>query len=372
MFLAIILLIAAFAVSVNAHCDNACSGHGTCATDDICECYDNWGVGLGLLSGDCSDRICPYEIAWVDTPGSSGVFHSYAECAGRGICNRETGECGCFDGYTGKACQRTTCPNDCSGHGTCEYIEDLYFQQVYADYSSLGFSVDPKKFEYYDWDSRKTRGCVCDATYGDVDCSKRLFERGTDPLDVRADLTTSLKYQKQKIDFTFDEAISATYCMGKTFALTYTSKTNETFTTIPIVMKCIANDMTDFQNDIVAALTGLPNGVIGGVSVVAVIPAATTMEVDITVTFSGCNVQGKQNLLTVVAYECSDGCMPKLTGIPINTKTFHASSNITLDQMADYNSYECSRRGKCDYSSGECTCFEGYGGSACNVQTMLV
>lgn len=140
--------------SVIAVCDNLCSGRGTCQADDVCKCYDNWGVGLthtrcldlsktqiylhiqilcfdDLYSGDCSDRICPYELAWVDKPNYKGTFHGYAECAGRGVCNRETGECQCFDGYEGKACSRTSCPNDCSGHGTCEFIDDLTYKTVH-------------------------------------------------------------------------------------------------------------------------------------------------------------------------------------------------------------------------------------------------
>eukprot|EP00601_Ochromonadales_sp_CCMP2298_P015170 CAMPEP_0173227498 /NCGR_PEP_ID=MMETSP1142-20121109/5994_1 /TAXON_ID=483371 /ORGANISM="non described non described, Strain CCMP2298" /LENGTH=69 /DNA_ID=CAMNT_0014156015 /DNA_START=37 /DNA_END=242 /DNA_ORIENTATION=+ len=69
MILAVAILLA-FASSVSASCDNNCSGHGTCMTDEVCSCYDNWGVGLNHDSGDCSDRICPFELAWVDTPDS--------------------------------------------------------------------------------------------------------------------------------------------------------------------------------------------------------------------------------------------------------------------------------------------------------------
>jgi hypothetical protein len=47
---------------VYGRCDNACSGHGFCMTDDVCDCYDNFGVGMSMDSGDCSDMICPFEI----------------------------------------------------------------------------------------------------------------------------------------------------------------------------------------------------------------------------------------------------------------------------------------------------------------------
>jgi hypothetical protein len=140
-------------------------------------------MGLGHDSGDCSERICPYEFAWVDKPNvhgllyypqniyiftylsklDSGSHHTYSECAGRGICNRESGDCECFDGYEGKACQRTKCPNDCSGHGKCTFIEDLYYGTVRNEYlPNLGeeYSVDPTTFNYYDWDKTKTRGNV--------------------------------------------------------------------------------------------------------------------------------------------------------------------------------------------------------------------
>jgi hypothetical protein len=48
-----------------------------------------------------------------------------AECSGAGLCDYTTGECECFDGYWGSACQRTSCPNDCSGNGLCMTIGAL-------------------------------------------------------------------------------------------------------------------------------------------------------------------------------------------------------------------------------------------------------
>jgi hypothetical protein len=104
-------------------CPNACSGHGSCSTNG-CVCYDNWGNG-DETGGACDERKCPYEIAWVDVPSAENRAHALRECAGRGVCDRETGNCACFPGYEGKGCKRSSCPNGCSGHGTCEYLSEL-------------------------------------------------------------------------------------------------------------------------------------------------------------------------------------------------------------------------------------------------------
>ncbi|GMH50913.1 hypothetical protein TrVE_jg4454, partial [Triparma verrucosa] len=45
-----------------AECPNACSGHGTCGSFDMCTCDRNW------QAADCSQRTCPFDLAHVDTP----------------------------------------------------------------------------------------------------------------------------------------------------------------------------------------------------------------------------------------------------------------------------------------------------------------
>jgi hypothetical protein len=54
--------LAAFANVANAECANACNGHGTCNAYDMCLCNRNW------QASDCSERVCMFGLAHVDTP----------------------------------------------------------------------------------------------------------------------------------------------------------------------------------------------------------------------------------------------------------------------------------------------------------------
>jgi hypothetical protein len=72
---------------------------------------------------------CPSGLAWSDVATDTNTAHAPAECSGRGLCDTATGECSCFDGFTGDACQRTVCPNECSGHGRCMSMKQLAQQE---------------------------------------------------------------------------------------------------------------------------------------------------------------------------------------------------------------------------------------------------
>jgi hypothetical protein len=100
---------------------------------------------------------------------------------------------------------------------------------------------------------------------------------------------------------------------------------------------------------------------------------ANTGLVTIKIGFSGPSVQGPQHLIIVEDYECQNGCTPKITGMPLETRlTSNYWSSVVELTKSDFNSYECGRRGKCDYSSGLCECFAGYVGDNCNTLTTLV
>jgi len=92
-------------------CPNSCSGHGSCSTNG-CVCHSGWGNG-DERGGSCDQRQCSFEVAWVDTPTAENKGgHGLRECAGRGVCNRISGDCLCFAGFEGKGCRRTTCPSN--------------------------------------------------------------------------------------------------------------------------------------------------------------------------------------------------------------------------------------------------------------------
>ena len=160
----------------------------------------------------------------------------------------------------------------------------------------------------------------------------------------------------------------------KSFALTFTSKTNETYTTIPVELNTAdAAGITDLAADIKAALEGLPNRVIDTVAVTAANwQKDSGRGMQFKVTFSGDAVHGKQNMLEISTNLCGDGCTPKLDGLLSLVSNTNTTSSIVEETAADFNTYECGRRGKCDFDTGLCSCFEGYTGESCTSLTALI
>ena len=81
----IALTLFSIALSALAGCPNLCSGHGSCASSDICMCHHDW------QGADCSLRTCAFGRSWARDAADP---HSYEECSGQGICDRCAAEWG--------------------------------------------------------------------------------------------------------------------------------------------------------------------------------------------------------------------------------------------------------------------------------------
>jgi len=264
-----------------AECPNACSGHGNCGAYDECTCYFNW------QGGDCGYRTCPFALAHVDTPkgdldgsadplssihelvvvdstvypygtheqyprmmDSTGAVlentaHSYMECGNKGLCDRGSGECDCFAGYEGAACQRASCPDpQCSGHGTCQSAAEL----AASDYNNV----------YLLWDKDVTMGCKCEPGYTGPTCSEKQCKFGVDPLYID-DPYMSIRAPTAHVEIKNDKRDAgvplAGQYLGGTYAIKFYDVFGEDYETAPI-------EVNSSCEVVVKALEDLPNEVI--------------------------------------------------------------------------------------------------------------
>jgi len=290
-------LVAVIALSalalVAARCPSACSGHGSCGVDDVCTCWKNW------QGFDCAERTCEFGIAWATD--SSFDPHYYAECSAKGICDRETGECVCFDGYTGAACKRSVCPNDCSGHGKCRLIQDLPNAN-----SPVAYTL---------WDTDKIQGCVCDGGYTGADCSQRLCPRGDDPMTTCGETTTNAN-QIQTIQVLGSpnvrlagvaalanaNVLPAGYAYSGELAIKFTDDTNELWVTNRI--SDVFGSSSAAATAVAQALQSLPNFRIPSVTVTASDAQGSARQFQ--VTFSDARNSGNPSTL---AFDSPLGCV---------------------------------------------------------------
>jgi hypothetical protein len=260
----------------------------------------------------------------------------------------------------------------------------LTYGTVYNDYydgttpALKGLGVGAKTFENHNFGDDRARACVCDAGWTGPSCSHRMCPKGNDIMDVMPNfdefsspLGTSgfgnEDAQTQRITL-FDDNDSLGAFASQSFAIQFTSRTNETYATQPIMWS--TTDLT-LAGYIESALENLPLKVIDDVDVSVDFSTPANGAI-IFVTFTGNNVQGHQYPMELLVEPCGDGCNPKITGLA-NLRPFHATdiSNVFISEPSDLQSYECGRRGKCDQSTGLCACFEGYTGDRCNVLTAL-
>ena len=100
------------------------------------------------------------------------ILISTQACSGAGLCIAESGECECFDGFTGDACQRriSTCGvgGKCSGHGQCLPMHHLARAKEALPLSEgmSSYGDDHTVREHTGtWDWNTMMGCACDSSW---------------------------------------------------------------------------------------------------------------------------------------------------------------------------------------------------------------
>lgn len=162
--------------SVGAGCSawNNCNNNGDC---DYCFEKCNCRQGFGNTTSDnpykgggfdvsCKTRMCPLGKAITDVPTGATAAHAPTECSNAGICNRELGVCECMDPFTGAACDRLRCPNDCSGHGKCLLMSELALNDQAQPTQWTNFEYGTaQRATSTAWDMATMTACLCDSKW---------------------------------------------------------------------------------------------------------------------------------------------------------------------------------------------------------------
>ena len=185
-----------------------CAGKGACDfCKERCMCYTGFGSGDNydqIGSIDCSLRECPVGPSWGQIPRSErDGGRPLAMCSDAGECDAEKGECACYVGFTGEACQRRVCANSglgCGDNGQCLTMHQMAmrgdaFPLSAGGPGALSYGADLATRDFGAWDHDRVQGCVCDSDWAvglgpdetqkaewfGADCSLRRCPSGQDP-----------------------------------------------------------------------------------------------------------------------------------------------------------------------------------------------
>eukprot|EP00597_Dinobryon_sp_UTEXLB2267_P003572 CAMPEP_0170078820 /NCGR_PEP_ID=MMETSP0019_2-20121128/15355_1 /TAXON_ID=98059 /ORGANISM="Dinobryon sp., Strain UTEXLB2267" /LENGTH=596 /DNA_ID=CAMNT_0010291967 /DNA_START=226 /DNA_END=2016 /DNA_ORIENTATION=- len=301
-----------------------CSAHGACQNTPTyqCVCSDGWA------GADCSERLCPSGLNWFTLPESDNVAHisTYSECSNAGVCDRSTGTCVCNTGFTGSSCNRLACPGEsslteaCGGHGQCLDMSSLAalstVNGVLAGYSYGNIPNNP-----ITWDATRVYGCLCDPQYTGYDCSLLTCPYGDDPD------TLGQSDEQQIVSCTFVGGVDAQVVLKFREQLTASLSPLSTTAQVKAALESLSS-ITEVTVDIYKA-NGLDRL---------------------------CTADGNQFLVTFLT---EHGDLPDIQYVTQGITQFDTKEYI----KGNKENIECSGRGLCDHTIGECACFTGFGSS---------
>ena len=310
----------------------ACLDFGTCSgpPEYRCECQ------AGRYGPDCALMRCAEGKSWFSSPTSSNEAHSMAECSDMGICDSDTGQCQCADGFKGSACEFLACPgqpDECSGNGQCLSMASLAEEaEQNGDPAAFEYGIDPN--DALTWDADQVLGCLCNEGYEGYDCSQRSCPKGDDPNTIYQD------NEKQELACTDDDddgTFRVSFRGAKTAQLHVTDTVDE--------LKAALNALTSVEE--VNVEYSDPSIYIG----------ATGLDAD---ALQLCRASGQS---VDIEFLSPTGDVPLVKAD--SSDMVGISGDITITEAVQGNKeyIECSGRGLCDHILGECECFTGFASS---------
>lgn len=342
--------VAALLSQVSAHCPNFCSKKGRCVDVAKCECFENY------MGGDCSQRKCPWGIAWADVAIGDDKAHQPAECSNRGVCNHETGMCECMEGYEGLACNRMICPDECSTHGRCRSM------RTHATKLDRGLQRKPYFTYTTPWDADLIHGCSCDEGYSGYNCLERVCPVGDDPLTMnQSDEVQIIRCDIDPTDpsssndrFTLSFRGETTKPFNPRASAATIRKLLEDLPTVGAVSVAFSSGLTFCNADYPgqASNPGLNH---------AFIPRSGNI---VSVTF----LSEHGDVPSLVLYDAKGAMLSGLDdnqiemgfngeGIPVSTPT---GASMAYSVLGTKENAPCSNRGTCNTETGDCECFPGF------------
>ena len=344
LFLIILLLLNILIdKSVYGACPNHCNQNGMCLNGNVCWCDAGYDGG----AADCSFRECPIGTAWADKPYAENLAHRPMECSNAGICNRRTGECACMKGYTGAACNRLSCPNNCNNRGRCLTMLDMTLYEG-IDYDSsqnkyIGNAGDGLGTIYTNWDNSSLVMCACDMGYFGPDCSLKMCPKGDDPV--------TLNQQTRKIMISIQSPTSLTGNIG----IRFQGQTTFLDLSYPSAHDCKTSFETGAKySDIECQFNEVVSNKIYNYTIEFIEWPLFPQEN---------NLYSHDGNPLIGEFYCDisqEGTSQDATCI---------FSDVVNTNLREYR--YCGDRGICDYEYGVCSCVQGYSGPACANRTTV-
>ena len=374
----------------SATCASSCSNRGTCVVGK-CNC------NTGYSGTVCENKECP------------------SACSNHGSCNQNTGECSCASGYIGSSCQtcssgfelhsdgitctlkQNSCPNDCSGHGTCGEAGVCSCEQEYESTDCSDRSCPSPTCSGHGTCSLATGTCSCSTGYSGNSCLTAVAQPKTCPNDCTSALrgdcdestgTCICEDGYQGIDCSGADSSSQVLLVSGTVT-TAMSVAKDGY----VYFRLNNVPAADTVSVVVDAKTGDPDLY---VSVAYENPTSAKFQLkktetggeSVTINAGACDsactyyfaVKGyNAATFTMLATQSSASCTAASTcnghgtceqdGSCKCTTPFSGISCATAECPSSSIVVDCSGHGSCVRTSGNCICSTGYEGTDCSTST---